>query len=233
MKTGTKADAAQQASLLSSPPGEAARNPANPDGLVETEGADGKAEIIVKKSRFIAEVFRITDAQPARALVREQKARYADASHVVFAFVAGTDGSIRGLSDDGEPSGTSGRTVMDVLTGRNITNILLTVTRYFGGTLLGTGGLVKAYGDAAKAVLALCTFTPAEKKIPVCARMPYEYYERCVRLLETCGAQNIACTFETDVTVRCTLPESLSARFAREITDVTDGRGRMETTPPL
>lgn len=90
-----------------------------------------------------------TQAQ-AREKLHEVKQKYFDATHVVHAFSVGLKSETFGMSDDGEPSGTAGRPVLDVLKGSGITNILLTVTRYFGGTLLGTGGLVHAYSESAK-----------------------------------------------------------------------------------
>ncbi|MBR7064125.1 MAG: YigZ family protein, partial [Treponema sp.] len=111
------------------------------------------SEIIVKNSRFIAELFPCTLQSDVRNLIKEQKKLYKDARHVVHAFIIGSNAEIKGASDDGEPSGTAGRPILSVLQGNNFTNVLLTVTRYFGGTLLGTGGLVKAYSDAAKLVI--------------------------------------------------------------------------------
>lgn len=102
----------------------------------------------------------IHDAETARVLLRDAKTRYSDATHVVHAFRTGSEGAeTRGCSDDGEPSGTAGRPVLDVLSGGSGGgNALVLVIRYFGGVKLGTGGLVKAYGDTAKAVLALATW---------------------------------------------------------------------------
>ena len=111
------------------------------------------SEITIKNSRFLSELFPCDEQSKARAIIREQKAKYADAKHVVHAFIIGLGAEIMGMSDDGEPSGTAGRPVLDVVKGRNCTNLVLTVTRWFGGILLGTGGLVKAYGDSAKLVL--------------------------------------------------------------------------------
>ena len=113
-------------------------------------------EINIKGSRFIAEVFTVTTQAEARAKLHEQKLRYSDATHVCHCFISGLKAEACGMSDDGEHSGTAGRPMLDVLKGSGITNILVTVTRYFGGTLLGTGGLVKAYGDSVKEVLTLC-----------------------------------------------------------------------------
>jgi putative IMPACT (imprinted ancient) family translation regulator len=133
------------------------------------EGA--AATIEVKKSKFIAEAFQLTETNLPRDRVKQQKERYRDASHVVHAFISGDAGEIRGMSDDGEPGGTAARPIMDILVGTHCTNILLTVIRYFGGTLLGTGGLVRAYGDAARAVLALCKTgsLPPPRRELICA----------------------------------------------------------------
>ena len=111
------------------------------------------AEITVKKSVFRADVFYTEQAQTARDIVKQQKERYRDARHVVHAFAVGETVAILGCRDDGEPAGTAGQPVLSVVKGSGITNMLITVTRWFGGILLGTGGLVKAYASAAKTAL--------------------------------------------------------------------------------
>ena len=110
-------------------------------------------EEVIKGSRFLSELIPCDSQAAARELIKAQKAKYADATHVVHAFVIGPGAEVMGMSDDGEPSGTAGRPVLDVLKGRKCTNTVLTVTRWFGGTLLGTGGLVKAYSGGAKQVI--------------------------------------------------------------------------------
>ncbi len=110
-------------------------------------------EETIKGSRFLSELFPCESQAAARDLVKAQKNKYADSTHVVHAFVIGPGAEILGMSDDGEPSGTAGRPTLDVLKGWGCTNTLVTITRWFGGTLLGTGGLVKAYSGGAKQVL--------------------------------------------------------------------------------
>ena len=110
-------------------------------------------EETIKGSRFLSELFPCESQSQARDLVKAQKNKYPDATHVVHAFVIGPAAEILGMSDDGEPSGTAGRPTLDVLKGFGCTNILVTITRWFGGNLLGTGGLVKAYSGGAKQVL--------------------------------------------------------------------------------
>ena len=109
-----------------------------------------EAEIIEKKSRFIATVRPVKDEDEARAFIDEMKKKYWNATHNVFAYQIGDRNEIQRCSDDGGPQGTAGKPVLDVLSGEDIKNTAIVVTRYFGGTLLGTGGLVRAYGKSAK-----------------------------------------------------------------------------------
>lgn len=111
---------------------------------------EAEAEIIEKKSRFIATVRPVKSEEDARIFIEEMKKKYWNATHNVFAFQLGDRNDIQRFSDDGEPQGTAGMPVLNVLKGEDIKNVAIVVTRYFGGTLLGTGGLVRAYGKAAK-----------------------------------------------------------------------------------
>ena len=113
----------------------------------------GTAEITEKKSRFIATVRRTESEEEAVSFIEEMKKKYWDASHNCSAFVIGRRGQLTRCSDDGEPSGTAGRPMLEVLLGEGICDAAVVVTRYFGGTLLGTGGLVRAYSGAVKAGL--------------------------------------------------------------------------------
>ena len=117
----------------------------------------GSGEIIEKKSRFIASIEVVKSQEEASEFINSIKKKYWDAKHNCSAFVIGDDGEITRCSDDGEPSGTAGRPMLEVLKGEKITNICVVVTRYFGGVLLGTGGLVRAYQAAVKEGLANCS----------------------------------------------------------------------------
>ena len=116
----------------------------------------GEGEIVEKKSRFIATVRKCETEEEAVVFIEEIKKKYWDARHNCSAFVIGSRGELTRCSDDGEPSGTAGRPMLEVLVGSGIRNIAVVVTRYFGGTLLGTGGLVRAYTQAVKEGLAHC-----------------------------------------------------------------------------
>lgn len=109
-----------------------------------------EAEIIEKKSRFIATVKPVKKEEEARLFIDEMKKKYWNATHNVFAYQLGESNDIQRCSDDGEPSNTAGKPILDILMNEDIKNVAVVVTRYFGGTLLGTGGLIRAYSKAAK-----------------------------------------------------------------------------------
>lgn len=111
---------------------------------------EAEAEITEKKSRFIATVRPVNSEEEAKSFIEEMKKKYWNATHNVFAYQIGERNELQRFSDDGEPQGTAGMPVLNVLKGEDIKNTAIVVTRYFGGTLLGTGGLVRAYGKAAK-----------------------------------------------------------------------------------
>ena len=124
------------------------------NGKVIYEGGSG--EIEEKKSRFTANIAPVTTEEEAVAYINAMKKKYWDARHNCSAFIIGSRGELTRCSDDGEPSGTAGRPMLEVLTGSGIRNIAVVVTRYFGGTLLGTGGLVRAYTQAVMEGLDHC-----------------------------------------------------------------------------
>lgn len=114
----------------------------------------GTGEIIEKKSRFIAEAYPVSGEEEAFSYLEEVKKRYWDARHHCWAYVIGRNPAAERMSDDGEPAGTAGKPILEVIRGRELTDVFIVVTRYFGGTLLGTGGLVRAYTSAAAEALA-------------------------------------------------------------------------------
>ncbi|NYD43026.1 YigZ family protein [Nocardioides panaciterrulae] len=118
-----------------------------------TLARDGEAEIEVKRSRFLCTLVRVEDEESARAVVDRLRRTHWDARHHCSAFVLGPDGAVERSSDDGEPAGTAGAPMLEVLRGRGVSDAVAVVTRWFGGTLLGAGGLVRAYGDAVRAGL--------------------------------------------------------------------------------
>ena len=177
----------------------------------------------VKNSRFLSEIFPCQNQSEARNLLKEQKQKYPDSTHVVHAFVTGFSKEINGMSDDGEPSGTAGRPVLDVLKGSGITNILLTVTRYFGGTLLGTGGLVHAYSESAKEVLSICKAEPYVEKSSFSFSCGYDLYQTVKHLFEGFNISNLTENFGTDITVKGEIFLSEKNTFLEQIKNISKG----------
>ncbi|MCW2867468.1 MAG: YigZ family protein [Marmoricola sp.] len=119
-----------------------------------TVARDGSVELEVRRSRFVGTVARVGDEADARAVVDQLRREHWGARHHVHAYVLGPERLLEQASDDGEPSGTGGPPVLEVLRGRGLSDVVVVVSRFFGGTLLGTGGLARAYADAARSVLA-------------------------------------------------------------------------------
>ena len=119
----------------------------------KTVKKDAFAEMEIKKSRFLAHIAEVRSEEEAEALIKETKKKYYDASHSCSAYILNSDKGIRHSSDYGEPSGTAGKPILDVISGAGLSNVIVIVTRYFGGTELGTGGLVRAYSGATAEVL--------------------------------------------------------------------------------
>jgi uncharacterized YigZ family protein len=190
-----------------------------------------RAEIRASNSRFIATAGPAASVEAARALIAEIRAEMPDASHHVYAYVIGHGATTTlGMSDDGEPSGTAGRPALAVLRGSGLGDVALVVTRYFGGTLLGTGGLVHAYGDAAKAVLALL---PREEKIErrtLVATLPYAAYDTARRLVVAHAGSIVDEAFAADVTLRVLLPAAQVAALVAALSEATAGQARIEET---
>ena len=185
-------------------------------------------EETIKGSRFLSELFPCDSQAGARELVKSQKAKYADATHVVHAFVIGPGAEVMGMSDDGEPSGTAGRPALDVLRGRGCTNTVLTITRWFGGTLLGTGGLVKAYGNGAKGVLAAADeaglFEELVAKRAFTFTTDYSLYKLIKNNMELFHISDLAEDFGTEITITGQIHESEHQAFISKLLDISNGR---------
>jgi uncharacterized YigZ family protein len=123
-----------------------------------TLAGSASAEIVVSRSRFLCVVERVEDEISARGVVEEARRNHWDARHHCSAFVIGPDRALERATDDGEPPGTGGAPMLEVLRGRGLSDVVAVVTRWFGGTLLGTGGLSRAYADAVRAALDVATF---------------------------------------------------------------------------
>lgn len=184
-----------------------------------------RIESVVVNSRFIATIGRAGSVSEAKAFIQAIRDEMPDATHHVYAFKIGYGGSItEGMTDDGEPSGTAGPPVLAVLRGTDIGNVVIVVSRYFGGTKLGTGGLVRAYGGAAKAAIAAL---PVEFKIEkryVGITVHYSLYERLRLLLDEHRAEIDEEDFTTDVTVYAHIPADQLPSLSAELQELTAGQ---------
>lgn len=185
-------------------------------------------EEIIKGSRFLSELIPCDTQAGARELLKAQKAKYSDATHVVHAFVVGPGAEVMGMSDDGEPSGTAGRPVLDVLKGRKCTNTVLTVTRWFGGTLLGTGGLVKAYSGGAKGVIEAAdaegAFEELIAKLPFSFETDYSLYKLIKINLEQFHIYDLQEDFGVNITISGQIRENEKDSLISKLLDISNGK---------
>lgn len=190
------------------------------------EGAEG--EIIEKKSRFIAQIAPVETEEEAYAFIEKIKKKHYDARHNCFAFSIGGEMPLLRFSDDGEPQGTAGKPMLDLITNSDIHDICVVVTRYFGGTLLGTGGLVRAYTQAAKEALQVCKIKEMQPLLPVDIRTNYTDMGKVQYLLNLREARILDTVFSDEVLFQVQLPTAEAKAVMKEITEATGARAQME-----
>lgn len=188
----------------------------------------GQGEIVEKKSRFICTVKPVESEEEAVAFINEMKKKYWDAKHNCSAFSIGENNQLTRCSDDSEPAGTAGRPMLDVLIKEEIHNVAVVVTRYFGGVLLGTGGLVRAYQDAVKAGLEASTIIEKKKGFLLDIHTDYNGLGK----LQYYFAQNQITTVNTeyaaDVVITILVPVEDKAKVEKDITESTSGTAGLE-----
>lgn len=188
----------------------------------------GEDEIVEKKSRFIATVVPVSTEEEALEFIEAMKKKYWNATHNCFAYVIGERGQMQRCSDDGEPSGTAGRPMLDVLLGEGIRNIAVVVTRYFGGTLLGTGGLVRAYSSATQAGLAASVIITRILGIKLSIRTDYTGLGKIQYILGQRGITILDSIYTDRVELEVLLPAGEVKEVEDEIIEGTNGRARVE-----
>ena len=188
----------------------------------------GEAEIIEKKSRFIATVQQVKSEEDALAFIESMRKKYWNATHNCFAYVIGEHFQIQRCSDDGEPSGTAGKPMLDVLLGEEIHDVVVVVTRYFGGTLLGTGGLVRAYsGSTKEGLLASKVITKMHgQKLSV--QTDYTGLGKIQYILGQGGIRILNSIYTDKVELEVLLPEAEIETVMSEIREGTNGQAVME-----
>lgn len=192
--------------------------------------ASAEAEIEVKKSRFIASLCPISSDVEAKAFVESQRSRFPGANHHCWAFVTGEPFALTGLasSDDGEPSGTAGRPMLAVLTGAEVGRACVVVTRFFGGTKLGTGGLVRAYSQAVRAVLEQAPLEVQEPQAKYRLIYPYSLTAAVDALLNGFDVIRTDQQFTADVQLELALPLGQQPAFAEALGEQLHGQARVE-----
>ena len=188
----------------------------------------GEGEIVEKKSRFIATLRPIASEKEAAQFLAEIRKKYWDARHHCSAFVLGERGDLTRCSDDGEPSGTAGRPMLDVLTGEGLTGCMAVVTRYFGGTLLGTGGLVRAYGGAVREGLKNCVLLTCIEGVRLVISSDYTDLGKIQYILGEEKATQENTEYTDRVTSTVLLPAADEERVRKKLTDATGGRCTIE-----
>ncbi len=187
--------------------------------------APAETELLVVNSRFIASLSPAFSVEEARAFQKSIRQRFPDATHHVPAFVIGHGNSvITHCSDDGEPSGTAGRPALAVLQGSGLGDAAVVVTRYFGGTLLGTGGLVKAYGDAVREVLKLVRRAVKVPTTTIGLQLPYALFEQVQRLAAARGGELLESQFLADVTLMLRFRDEQLDAFLRQLSNLSAGQ---------
>ncbi len=187
----------------------------------------GSGEITEKKSRFIANVAPVSSEEAALEFIEQVKKKYWDASHNCSAYVIGYKDEIQRCSDDGEPSKTAGKPILDVLLGKGIHNTAVVVTRYFGGTLLGTGGLVRAYQGAAKEGLNHSTIIEKEYGLKVQVITDYNGIGKIRYLLSQLGITVLQSDYTDIVTITLLIPMDIYQEFQKKIIEVTGGKAQI------
>lgn len=184
-----------------------------------------RVEQTIKRSRFIASVGHTPGVEEAKAFIEQIKAEFEDARHNCWAYCAGAAGSTDriGASDDGEPHGTAGRPILTAVTHSGIGEVTVVVTRYFGGILLGTGGLVKAYQSSVKMALEAVPTRIRTKTKRIKFSVEHRFVNQVLRKIETANGRILEKNFDMDADFDVEIPEDLAETFAKELEELTRG----------
>ena len=188
----------------------------------------GEEEIVEKKSRFIAAVKPVSAEDEALAFIESVRKRHWNATHNCYAYVIGERSELARCSDDGEPNGTAGKPMLDVLQGEELRNTAVVVTRYFGGTLLGTGGLVRAYAQAVKAGLASSVIITKIRGVKLRIGTDYTGLGKIQYILGQKGLKILDSEYADNVKLEVLVPEDAVEAVRSDITEGSSGQASME-----
>ena len=184
---------------------------------------DGESEFVEKRSRFISHIWRVESEEEARACIEQTKKKHYDARHNCWCYVI-REGNILRYSDDGEPQGTAGQPMLNVFVREEVTNVCCVVTRYFGGILLGAGGLTRAYGGTAKLALDAAGICRMRLWATVAVPCSYPLYERMRILIEQNGGIITDADFGADIVLTVTIPAEDVTALQDKITELSAGQ---------
>ena len=185
---------------------------------------EAQGEITEKKSRFICDLYHVESEDEIKDIVEALKKKHYQARHVCHAAILGDDSDVLKYSDDGEPSGTAGRPMLDILKGRKLTYTLACVTRYFGGVLLGTGGLVRAYSDSLMAALENAQIVKKQLCRKLSFSMDYQMIGKLKYVLDDYKAKMLKEEYGTMVDITIAIPEDMTERFKDYLTQTSAGK---------
>lgn len=187
--------------------------------------SESRIELVIKNSRFVGRAAYTPTVETAKAFIEQVKREEPGATHAVYAYAIGHGAAVtHGLSDAGEPSGTAGRPALAVVKGSALGDVTVVIIRYFGGTKLGTGGLVKAYTEATQLALAALPLTEKVDRLTVEVKLPYSFYEQTRRLLEAHQAQIDSETFTTEVRLKFSFGREDWPALEQELLELTSGQ---------
>lgn len=195
--------------------------------------AGGEGEIVEKKSRFIATVVPVETEEEALAFIESMRKKYWNATHNCFSYAIGERQDILRCSDDGEPSGTAGKPMLDVLIGEELHNVAVVVTRYFGGTLLGTGGLVRAYASATQAGLSASKIITKRFGFKLKITTDYTGLGKIQYILGEKKIKTLDSEYTDQVVLYTLIPNEMLDEIKEEVTEGTAGRAVMEVGEEL
>ena len=193
--------------------------------FVPTDSSE--TEFTEKRSRFIGHVWPVESEEEARSCIELMKKRYHDARHNCWCYRL-KEGGVERYSDDGEPQGTAGQPMLGVFQKEGVVNVCCVVTRYFGGVLLGAGGLVRAYTKSAKDALDAAGISVVRRWVEVTVPCPYALFERMKLEVEAIGGVLGDSEYAADVTVHALLPEGAVEEFSARVTELTAGAGAVQ-----
>ena len=197
----------------------------------KTIAAPAEAEIVEKKSRFIASLAPVQSEAEALAFLEEIRAANRMARHNVYAYVL-RGGRVR-YTDDGEPAKTAGMPTLEAIQHAGLEDVAVVVTRYFGGILLGTGGLVRAYTDATKAAIEAADVVTVSVCVDIILEVPYSLYEQLCRIAEAAGAKLAESDFAENVLLTFRMLDGTQASFLEKLTELTRGQSEIIVTEPF